>query len=142
MTPELRPLRNVLVTVGAYYVSAWIVVPFWFPIAKLNEGHVYSGGLQELGMRLFEFLPVGATAVLAGVATGLLFESERPFRWAIFAGVFVGLMAWSSTRWFVKPLVSDLAIQGIRAFAAGAIAFAACRLAARRRGSAASPGTG
>lgn len=134
MSPfRLRALRNALMIVGAYYVSAWIIVPFWIPIAKLTEGHVYSAGAQELGMRLFQFLPIAATAVLAGVATGYLLESERPLRWAVFAAAFVGLMAWSSTHWYVKPSASDVAIQALRAAAAGAITFAACRLAARPR---------
>jgi hypothetical protein len=118
--------------VGAYYVSAWIIVPFWIPLAKLTEGRVYSSGAQELGMGLFQFLPIAATAILAGIATGLLLEAERPVRWAIFAAAFVGLMAWSSTRWYAKPSASDLAIQSLRAAAASGITFFACRLAARR----------
>ena len=126
-------VRNVLVVVGAYYVSAWIVVPFWIPIAKLTEGRVYSPGPQELAMDLFHFLPIAATAILAGATTGLLFESDRPLRWAAFAAVFVGLMAWSATRWYVKPAASDLAIQGLRAVAASVLTFLACRFSARRR---------
>ena len=133
-------VRNALVVVGAYYVSAWIVVPFWIPIAKLTEGRVYSPGPQELVMDLFHFLPIAATAILAGVAAGFLFESERPLWWAVFAGVFVGLMTWSSTHWYAKPSVSDLALQSLRALAAGSITFAACRLAGRRRPASAQTG--
>ncbi len=84
-------------------------------------------------MGAFHFLPVAATAILAGIATGALVETERPLAWAVFAAAFVGLMAWSSTRWYVKPSASDLAIQALRAVAAGALTFFACRLAARRR---------
>jgi putative Ca2+/H+ antiporter (TMEM165/GDT1 family) len=94
---------------------------------------MYSPGWTTFGMELFHFLPVGAAAIIAGIAAGLLLETERPVRWAVFAGAFVGLMAWSSTRWYVKPAASELAFQALRGVAAGALTFFACRLAARRR---------
>jgi hypothetical protein len=134
MSPaRLGALRNVLTIVGAYYVSAWVLVPIWIPIAKLTEGRVYSTAGERFGMELFNFLLPGATAVLAGIAAGLLLETERPLAWTVFAALFVGLMVWSSTHWHIRPAAFDLGVQALRAAAAAALTFFACRLAARRR---------
>lgn len=132
--PRLLVLRNTLVLVGAYYVSAWVLIPLWIPLTKLVEGRVYPAGSQLLfWAEIFNMIPAACSAVLAGVVTGYFVETARPVTWAVVAGVFVGLCTWSSHHWYVAPTSSDLLKQGSEAAAVGTFAFMSCWMVQRRR---------
>ena len=133
-------LRNTLLIVGGYYLSALVVVPFWVPIAKLAEGRVYYPGWQTFLMELFNAVPVLAGAALAGPLAGYFLETNRPALWTVCLGGFVALCNWSAHHWYVKPSFSDVAVQGTKAIVSGGLAAAACSLILKRRRSTAGTG--
>lgn len=130
--PRLVGVRNSLVIVGAYYVSSWILVPIWIPVARLFEKRVYLPGEAGL-VEARNLIPVVISAVLAGVACGWFIETKRLLVWALACGVFVGVCKWSSGYWYRPPSGAELIQKGVAACVVGVLACAACWVVGKRR---------
>ena len=130
----LLPLRNFLVVVGAYYVSAWVVMPLWAPIAWMDHGRVYQAGSSLLLLsQAIRTIPILMSAILAGAAAGYFLVASRRASWLAVLGIFVAVCVWSSTRWYVRPSFEDLLWQGTKATVAGSLAVLAALAVWNRR---------
>jgi hypothetical protein len=124
--------RNILVLVGAYYLSILVGMPFFILFAKLTEGHVYRGDIGSLVSTLVSAIPLAVDAALAGLMAGWLIESARPFRWALgFAGVLF-LASLSSHHWKISPGLIDRLGEFLEATIIGVVAVPAFMFARRR----------
>jgi len=65
--PRLLTLRNVLLMIGAYYLSTWVFFFAWLPFTQLVEGRVYHPGWEDFWMGVFHMVPF-ALAALAAVS--------------------------------------------------------------------------
>ena len=99
--------RNIVVLVGARYLSVLIGMPFFILFGRLNEGHVYTGELGSLVGTLVSTIPLAVDSVLAGLIGGWLVESPRPHRWAWGFAVLLFLASVSSHHWRIVPSVID-----------------------------------
>jgi hypothetical protein len=105
--------RNVLVLIGAYYLSILVGMPFFILFAKLEEGHVYQGDIGSLVGTLVNTIPMAVDAIIAGVMAGWLVESRAAYRWAWGLGLFLFLASLSSHHWKRPPEAIEAVIVGL-----------------------------
>jgi hypothetical protein len=100
--------RNLLLYVGAFYLSVLLGMPFFFAFGAIAEGHVYSGQTGALLGALVWTVPVIVDDVISALLAGWLVESSSPRPWAYGFGLFLFLVHGMSHHWQVTPTTLDL----------------------------------
>ena len=123
--------RNILVLVGAYYLSILLGMPFFVLFAKFEEGRVYQGDIGSLVGTLVNTIPFAVDAIIAGVMAGWLVEFKSPYRWAWTLGAFLFLSRISSHHWKRPPEAIDLIGEILEATIVGLVAVPAFMVSRR-----------
>ena len=126
--------RNLLVGVGAYYLSWFLANPLAIGIGKLTNGVTYSGDFEgAVLLPLVVHLPEAIIATVVGASVVWLVESNRPIRWGVVPTFLYALAARHFVHWAHPPTLIERVGAIIGAlFPAIACAVAAV-FAARRR---------
>jgi hypothetical protein len=120
MAKAQEVLRNALVLAGGYYLSTWLVAPFWFLVGPWTN----RGGHPIWVSTLVGLVPALIASAAAGFAVGVALETARPGVWALGFGALVAGMRWMSWRWHLPPDWTDRARQAIAALNPAAAAIA------------------
>jgi hypothetical protein len=100
--------RNLLITLGAYYLCRWLDLPLGFGYAKLTNGIIYRGEFAgAVILPLVEEVPVALFALAAGVSIAWLVESKRPIRWAIIPAALYAFLTYRGYHWHLPPSLGD-----------------------------------
>jgi hypothetical protein len=75
-------VKNVLIAVGAYYVSWWVAPLIAVALWKVTERIVYRGNFEAaVFMPLVQSLPFALMAAVVGATVAMLVESKQPLFW-------------------------------------------------------------
>ena len=121
MASGLIALRNVVVILGAFFVSGLVQVLVFIVSVKVSGSPPVDPALD-----------VGS-ALLTGLICGLLLVGEKRVVWSSIAGGLVGSLTWSATRRYPAPPVATLVAHGAVSFGAGIVAAIACAFIWSRR---------
>jgi hypothetical protein len=90
-------VKNVLIAVGAYYVSWWVAPLIAVALWKVTERIVYRGNFEAaVFMPLVQSLPFALMAAVVGATVAMLVESKQPLFWVALPAA---LYAFSSQDW-------------------------------------------
>ena len=113
---EVKTARNVLICVGAYYISKWLALPLAFVWGKLTTGAIYRGDFAGvILLPLVEHVPIALVAGAVGVVVVWLVETNRPLRWLFFPALLYAFFGLLGYHWSRPPLFLDRVSQAIGA---------------------------
>jgi hypothetical protein len=135
---EPRPLvvkaRNLLVGVGAYYLSWFVANPLAIGFGKLTKGITYSGDFEgDILMPIVIRLPTALVAVVVGASVVWLVESDRPISWAVVPTFLYALAIFHTRHWAPPLTLMDRVGQTIAVLFPAVACIVAAIFAARRR---------
>lgn len=94
----MKPLRykttlaNLLIAIGAYYLSWWIIGPLSFAWGQLTQRIVYSGSFAGFViMPLVVRAPVALVAAATGASVIYLVQSDQPMIWNLLLALLYAL---------------------------------------------------
>jgi len=99
--------RNLLLFVGAYYLSVLLGMPFFIGFAALTEGRIYEGAAGGLVSSLVAAVPIAVEDIIAALLAGWLLQSSAHRRWAFGFGFFLFVVHVMSFRWHITPTITD-----------------------------------
>jgi hypothetical protein len=126
-------LKNILITVGSYWLSTWAVVPLGMLFGKITNHIIYSDGvLAAILMGVVLSLGRAVAAGLAGTCVTLFAEGKSPEYWAL---VPTALYATRLFRYHfaVSPSAWDRLEVNVQKYFPALVCFAAALLVARLR---------
>lgn len=110
-------IRNLLIVVGIYYLSWWVMSPIFMIHTKLTTGVTYSGGiLGSLLMGIVSALPVALVAFGSGILSHYALEGTKKEYWTALLALFYAVNGFTGFHWAQQPELSDRfyqATQGI-----------------------------
>ncbi len=108
MRPVNRTVaRNLLLFVGAFYLSVLLGMPFFFAFSALTEGRIYEGPTGGLVSTLVAAVPLVVQDIIAALLAGWLLQSSAHRRWAFGFGLFLFVVHLMSFRWHITPTLTD-----------------------------------
>jgi len=124
-------IRNLLISVGIFWLSLWLVVPLAWVFGKLNSRIIYGDSvLDAVAMGLMTSMGQTVAAALAGVAATLAIESPKPQRWSlVIAALYLTYAPWRS-HWFLSPTWWDRIWQVVHIVAPAAFCIACAAITA------------
>ncbi len=99
--------RNLLLFVGAFYLSVLLGMPFFFGFYRLVGGRSYEGPFASALSAFFLALPVIPQDAIAALLAGSLVECSAIRRWAYGFGLFLFCVHTLSSEWHVPPSLAD-----------------------------------
>jgi hypothetical protein len=103
---SLIKARNLLVGVGAYYLSWWVSGPLAIGFGKLTKwiGITYYGDFEGgVVMPIVLALPYALVAAFVGVLVAWIVESDRPIRWTVVPTFLYALGVFHPSHWVRPP---------------------------------------
>jgi len=126
--------RNLLVGVGAYYLSWFLSNPLAIGIGRLTNGIRYSGDFEgAVLLPLVVHLPEAIIATVVGASVVWMVESNRPICWAIVPTFLYALAARHFVHWAHPPTLIERMGAIIGALLPAIACVVAAVFAARRR---------
>jgi hypothetical protein len=99
-------VRNLLVGVGAYYLSWWVGGPLAIGFGKLTQfiGIRYYGNFAGgIVMPIVLALPYAFVAAVVGASVAWIVESDRPIRWTLVPTFLYALGVFHLSYWAKPP---------------------------------------
>lgn len=126
--------RNLLVCVGAYYLSWFVANPLAIGFGMLTKGITYRGVFEaDVLLPIVINLPFALIAVVVGVSVVWLVESGRPMSWAMVPTFLYTLAVFHVGHWAHPPTVIDRMGQIIGGLFPAAACMVAAIFATRKR---------
>lgn len=105
-------LRNILVCMGAYYLSLWAAYPLILAVSKLTVQINFGSGV---GISLLINFPLALVAFGVGVCVVLLVESRRPLPWIVLPAALYISSGFRGWHWAQPTIHADLIDQLVAA---------------------------
>jgi hypothetical protein len=132
----MKPLKNLLVVCGAYYLAGWLHLPLAWLWSFASDRMSFEVGVETtLLMPLVMGLPMAATAFGAGALIARVVDAKYPSRWALIPALLFVLRHLLGRRWWAQPptLADYVGIAVEAAFPAVACILGAAVLEGRAR---------
>jgi hypothetical protein len=129
-------VRNLLIGVGAYYLSWWVGAPLAIGFGKLTHfiGIRYYGDFAGgVVMPIVLALPYAFVAAVVGASVAWIVESERPFGWTLVPTFLYALGVIHSSHWVQPPTTFDRVGDAIRMLLPAVACILAGLVASKRR---------
>jgi hypothetical protein len=129
-------VRNLLVGVGAYYLSWWVGGPLSLGSGKLTRfiGIRYYGDFAGgVVMLTVLALPYALVAAVVGASVAWIVESDRPIGWTLVPTGLYALGVFHPSHWVQPPNAFDRAGDAIRMLLPAVGCMVAGIVAAKRR---------
>jgi hypothetical protein len=129
-------IRNLLVGVGAYYLSWWVGGPLAIGFGKLTHfiGVRYYGDFAGgIVMPIVVALPYAFVAAVVGASVAWIVESDRPFAWTLVPTFLYALGVFRPSHWAQPPNSFDRVGDAIRMLLPAFSCFLAGIVASKRR---------
>jgi hypothetical protein len=129
-------VRNVLVGVGAYYLSWWVGGPLSLGFGKFTRfiGIRYYGDFAGgVVMLTVLALPYALVAAVVGASVAWIVESDRPLAWTLVPAGLYALGVFHPSHWVRPPNGFDRAGDAIRMLLPAVACIVAGTVAAKRR---------
>lgn len=102
----MKTVRKVLTTLGVYWVSFWLAVPFEWLFTKLRITYG-DGVLSAIAMGIMVSWGRTLPAIIAGVLITLTLDSRKPERWAVLLGILYIAVSRVHYHWHLPPTTFD-----------------------------------
>jgi len=100
-------VRNLLITLGAFWLSLHVVVLFALLFGRLNRGVIYGDGvLDALAMGVMTSMGRAVAAALAAALVTLAVDAKKPERWAFTVAILYVANAFTQS-WGMPPTAWD-----------------------------------
>jgi hypothetical protein len=109
--------RNLLVGVGAYYLSWWVGGPLAIGFGKLSKaiGITYYGDFAGgVLMPIVVALPYALVAAVVGASVAWIVESDRPIGWTLVPTFLYALGVFEPSHWARPPTAFERVGDAIR----------------------------
>jgi hypothetical protein len=101
---HMTRLRNVLISLGVFWLSLWIVVPLAWLFGKLNNGIIYGDSvLAAIGMGVMTSLGRAVAASVAGWIVTVTAAGRKPEHWAFIVAILYVVDAPVRYHWHLPP---------------------------------------
>jgi hypothetical protein len=126
-------LRNVLISLGAFWLSVWMVVPFAWLFGKLNDRIIYGDSvLAAIAMGVMTSLGRAVAAGVAGWIVTLTTAGRKPERWAFIIAILHVVDA-RRYHWHLPPTAWDRLWQSVDLLFPAIVCIAAAFMTVRFR---------
>jgi len=126
---KMKIIRNLLVVLGIYWLSMWVVVPIAAIYLKITTGITYSGDFGMLLMGIVSAIPTALVALGAGILSVHTLEGRSRKYWLAVLALLYGILGFLAHHWVRSPGIIDRVSQllqsivpAIACFLAGSIA--------------------
>lgn len=104
---KMKIIRNLLVVLGIYWLSMWVVVPIAAIYLKITTGVTYSGDLGMLLMGIVSAIPTALVALGAGVLAVYALEDRSRKYWLALLALLYGILGFWGHHWVQPPRIID-----------------------------------
>jgi hypothetical protein len=111
---KMTIIRNLLIVVGLYWLSMWVMVPIAAIYFKIISGITYSGDLETLLMGIVDAIPVSLAALGAGILCVYTIEGRSRKYWLVSLALLYGIFGFLNLRWGQPPRMIDRGWQLVR----------------------------
>jgi hypothetical protein len=114
MNAKVTPwVRNLVITLGVFWLSLQIVVLFTWLFGRLSNGVIYGDGvLDAIAMGVMDSIGRAMAAALAAATVTLSATSQKPHRWAFVVAILYVVRA-PTQHWHVSPTAWDRLWQSV-----------------------------
>jgi len=128
----MTTFRNVLISLGVFWLSFWAVVPFEWPFMKLRI--IYGDGvLSAIGMGIMDSIGRTLAAILAGVLVTLVVSGRKSELWSLLVAFLYVADSRVRYHWYLSPTSWDRLSQVVNFVFPGLACIAAALICARLR---------
>ncbi len=131
-------LKNILIAVGSYWLSTWVVVPLGMLFGKITNHIIYGDSvLAAISMGVMLSLERSVAAAAAGICVTLVADGKNPEFWAIIPSVLYAMRLFryhfyaSPTTWEYVSLHVEKFFPAVACIAA---AFLVVKVSRRQKG--------
>jgi hypothetical protein len=112
---RMTRLQNILISLGAFWLSEWLVVPFAWFFGKANNGIHYDAGsiMWAVALGVMNSLGRSLAAAFAGFVVARTATGPKPERWAMVVAILYVIDAPVRFHWRFPATAWDDAWQGI-----------------------------
>ena len=119
----MKIIRNLLIVLGIYWLSMWVVGPIATIYLKITTGMTYSGDLGMLLMGIISSIPVALVALGAGILLACVLEDvSRKYYLGVLALLYA-VLGFLGHHWVQEPLLFDRLFQAVRAVLPAIVCF-------------------
>ena len=112
----MNAFKNILIAIGAYYLSWWLVYPLGVGYRKIIGRVIYEGNFgYAVVMPVVTNLPLALVAFGAGLVVVLFVESKWPLSWALLPAAVYFYYAFTGHHWVNPPTSIDRISQTVDA---------------------------
>jgi hypothetical protein len=127
-------VRNILISLGVFWLSLWMVAPLGWPFSKLNDGITYGDSvLDAVAMGVMTSFGRAFVAGLAGALVSLTAAGRNPERWAFIIAILYVVDAPVRHHWHLPPTGWDRLWQSVDLLFPAIVCIAAAFMTARLR---------
>lgn len=106
-------IRNVLIVLGCYFLSMWVVFPITLIYGKITSGIIYSGTLGAFFMHIIAVIPKAIVAVGAGILCVYSLVDTLHKKWLLLLSLLYAILHFTGFHWVQEPDVTDRILQGV-----------------------------
>jgi hypothetical protein len=100
----MTTIRNILICIGAYWLTRWLVGPLDLLFSKFTDRIIYGDSvLYAIAMGVATSLPRTVAAILAGVLIVFIAIDVNPERWSLLVAALYVLFSGLRVHWFLPP---------------------------------------
>lgn len=104
---KMTIIRNLLIVLGIYWLSMWVVVPIAAIYLKITTGITYSGDLGMLLMGIISAIPTALVALGAGILSVYTLEGRSRKYWLAVLALLYGILGFLGHHWVQTPRMID-----------------------------------
>jgi hypothetical protein len=132
---KMKIIRDLLIVLGIYWLSIWVVVPITVIYFKITTGITYSGNFGTLLMGVISSIPTALVALGAGILAAYMLESgSRKYCLAVLALLYA-VFGFLGHHWVQEPRIIDRIFQVVQSVIPAIVCFLGGSIVIRRQGS-------
>ena len=104
-------VRNLMIVLGIYWFSMWVVLPIALICAKITDGIIYSGTVGAFVMHVVSAIPVAIVSLGGGIlCIYILAESSHKY-WLLLLAVLYAITRFTAFHYARAPELTDRIFQ-------------------------------
>lgn len=131
---KMKIIRDLLIVIGIYWLSMWVVVPMTVIYFKITADITYSGNLGTLLLGVISSIPTALVALGAGILSAYVLESgSRKYCLAVLALLYA-VLGFLGHHWVQEPRIIDRLFQVVQSVIPAIVCFLSGTIVMGRQG--------